>query len=255
MKEKKTYKSSWYEFTPSWSGFALNYDIAGYYTRHPVLQIYLIWGKLFLYLPWYHYKKIKREKTLKEQRFDKLKILRDPNYKPKEVYKKQYYDECDPPSYGIYIHMNQLGIKYGTKTKLIDFPWLLDWVRTSALRIDGEWEHDKKGSKDSKNFWDIEKWKNILFIEKHPYRYITKNGKIQDCIATIRVEEREWRWKWFKWLKYTRKIRRDIEIDFSDDIGEKKGTYKGGCTGCSYEMLKNETPYETLKRMEKERKF
>ena len=52
---KKTHKSTWYEFTPTWSGFHISYDIAGYYTTRAMLQIYLIWGKLFLYLPWRHY--------------------------------------------------------------------------------------------------------------------------------------------------------------------------------------------------------
>ena len=72
MKEKKTYKSSWYEFTPTWSGFAIIYNLAGYFTPKPMLQLYIIWGKLFIYFPWRHYKKIKREKTLKEQRNDKM---------------------------------------------------------------------------------------------------------------------------------------------------------------------------------------
>jgi hypothetical protein len=41
----------------------------------------------------------------------------------------------------------------------------------------------------------------------------------------------------------------------SKECGERKGSWKGGTLGCSYELLPNETPLDCLKRMEKERKF
>jgi len=252
MKEKKTYKSSWYEFTPDWSGFSLKYELAGYFEHKPTIQIYLIWGKLFLYMPWSHYKKTERAKTLKERRKDKLDSLC--GKKIKKVYSKELYDESDPPQYGIYFYMNQFGINYGYKTKLYDMPWMLDWIRCSALRKDGKWENETKKDRN-KNFWDKEKWEGILFSETYPYLYTTTDEEEQHCLATIRVEEREWRWKWFKWLKCTREIYKCIDVEFSTDIGERKGGWKGGCTGCSYEMKKNETPFQTLKRMEKERRF
>jgi hypothetical protein len=254
----KTFKNKYFEFTPKWSGFNITYHVAGYFDPRAMLQVYFIWGKFFLYLPWKHYKLIEKTKTIQEKRKEKLNNLNGIITKNKKI-KKYYTDCCEAPRYGIYFHMNQLGLCYGKNTNLYDMPWSLDWVRTSALKIDGTWEHETKlsrlGATGTKNFWDESKWQGILFQEKHPYRYITKNGDIQDVTATIRVEEREWRWKWFKWLKWIRKIRKDIEIDFSNEIGEKKGSYKGGCVGCSYEMLPNEKPLETLKRMERERIF
>ena len=39
------------------------------------------------------------------------------------------------------------------------------------------------------------------------------------------------------------------------EVGKKKGSWKGGCIGCSYDSKPGETPEECLKRMEKERKF
>lgn len=250
MKEKKTYRGRWYEFTPAWSGFHLCYELAGYFSPRPVLQIYFIWGKLFLTMPWHHYKKIEREKTLKEKRADKLNTIA--GKKIEKVYDKVTYDECDPPKYGIYFYMNQFGINCGTKTKLYDLPWALTWIRTSALRKDGNWEHETKG--DKKEFWN-DKWEDIIFKESYPYKYIKNDGTEQNTIATIKVEEREWRWKWFKWLKITRKISRDIEVNFSCEIGEKVGSWKGGVLGTGYKMKKGETPYQTLKRMENEKRF
>jgi hypothetical protein len=253
MKQHKTYKTSWYEFTPGWSGFHLIYELAGYFEPKPILMIYFIWGKLFLYLPWKHYRKIEIKPDIKELRTEKLNKLSGKNISYKKKYKKVEYDCCESPRYGVYYHENDFCICYGTKIKFIDMPWKLDWIRTSYLNHNtGEWLHEREGQRQ--DFYDTNKW-NIFYTESYPYTYTTKSGEIQYCTATINVVEREWRWKWFKWLSWTKFVRRVIDIQFSDDIGEKKGSYKGGTTGCSYEMKKNETPYDCLKRMEKERKF
>ena len=44
-------------------------------------------------------------------------------------------------------------------------------------------------------------------------------------------------------------------IDETEEVGKKKGSWKGGCIGCSYDLKPGETPEECLKRMEKEREF
>jgi hypothetical protein len=46
-----------------------------------------------------------------------------------------------------------------------------------------------------------------------------------------------------------------LDVKFDDEVGERSGSWKGGTIGCSYEMLPNETPEQTLRRMEKEREF
>ena len=253
MKDYKTYKSSWYEFTPGWSGFQLAYYIAGYFDSKPMLQIYFIWGKLFLYLPWRHYKKVKKEKTSQEIRKDKLEVLNNKKYKPKPIYVKERYNTSETPKYSMYFYMNEFYICYGRKSKSFELPWSLNWIKTSELGKNGEWYHETKNNR--MEFWDKDKWEDKLFIETYPYKYTTNMGVIQECLATIKVKEREWRWHWFTWLKWTSKIRKDIEIEFSQDIGEKKGSYKGGITTYSYNMRPNESPYECLKRMENERRF
>ena len=107
----------------------------------------------------------------------------------------------------------------------------------------------------NKQFWDKEKWKDIFFEETHPYFYVLNNGSVQRRMATIQVTEREWRPHWFKWLSLTKKVRKSIDIEFNEEVGERTGTWKGGTLGCSYEMLPNETPRQTLRRMELNREF
>lgn len=248
----KTFKTKWFEFTTGWASPALTYALAGYDDSTPHLQIYFIWGKLFIYLPWKHYRKVEREKTIQEKRKDKLSQLSNSKFKSKKYYDKLPYYDTDAPEYGFYFHMNQLGLKLGKKVKLYDLPWALDWFRTSHLKKDGDWLHETRGH--HLDTWES-KYDDILFIEKHPYKYITNDGTEQNCIATIKVREMEWRWKWFMWLKLTRKIRKSIDIDFSQQIGERVGSWKGGVLGCGYDIKKNETPLECLRRMEKERKF
>lgn len=131
-------------------------------------------------------------------------------------------------------------------------PWEYDWVRTSNLRKDGKWEHSS--NKDRKSFYE-DKWNDIIMYEEHPFTYVLKSGEVQNRTARIKTEEREWRWRAFKWLKYPSMIRRTISIDFNDEVGEETGSWKGGTTGCSYELLKGETPLQALRRMELNRNF
>jgi len=69
------------------------------------------------------------------------------------------------------------------------------------------------------------------------------------------VVERERRPKWLTWIKLFSKVSRSIEIDFSSEVGEESGSWKGGCIGCSWQLKPNQTPLEALKEMESTRKF
>lgn len=89
----------------------------------------------------------------------------------------------------------------------------------------------------------------------HPYKYTLRSGVYQLVQATIYVEEREWRQWWLQWCPLFADISRDINISFSAEVGERAGSFKGGCTGCSYVMRPGESAVSTLRRMEYERKF
>jgi len=173
--------------------------------------------------------------------------------------------------YGIYHFQDTLVFCSGRGKYHFRYPWSLECIRTSMKLKNGDWEHETRQNR--KNFWD-EKWNNDVYSETHIYFYILKSGEVQKREATIKLEEREWRWRWFTWLKLTQRIRRTIDVTFSaipkkhlllekagyiinitNDIGEGVGSYKGGTCGCSYRLLPNETPLQCLRRMERERKF
>lgn len=70
-------------------------------------------------------------------------------------------------------------------------------------------------------------------------------------VATCKIEEREWHRGegWFKWLKhfYPVKIRRSLDLRFSDEVGPEKGSWKGGTIGTGCDMLPGETPEQAFR--------
>ena len=133
-------------------------------------------------------------------------------------------------------------------------PWKLYWYRTSYL-IDPEnnlWDVYIKGLRRElfNKGWDNHHWK-----EEHDYTYVLKSGEMQNRTATIKVREMEWRRKWLMWTPLFSFTRKSIDVAFSDEVGERSGSWKGGTLGCGYDIISGEKPVDTLRRMETERTF
>lgn len=204
--------------------FDISFEICGYFDNRPRINLDLIFFSLTFILP----------------------------------FRNKWTDECDGPKWGISIHNNTLWIhrggegnmKGGSKWWTWYIPFLTkEWVRTSIFLKDDTWEHEIKGSR--KDFYKDE-WKQKQKSWTYDY---TDSYDGEVIPTTIYVDEREWRPKWLKWTGLFKKVRRSIDIHFSKEVGEEKGSWKGGCLGCGYTLLPNETPLECLMRMEKERKF
>jgi len=138
--------------------------------------------------------------------------------------------QCSGPRYGFHFFEDLLWINYGKCKGMKSDPkktFYMPWA----------WKHREH---------------NILTEpESHPYTYTLKNGTVQLRTATIQVETRLWT---RFWLPY-RRFQKTIDVEFSDEVGERTGSWKGGTVGCGYEMKSGETPLQTLRRMEIERKF
>lgn len=134
-----------------------------------------------------------------------------------------------------------------------DMPWTPIWVYT---RI---YDHDQKEIVFEENFKarrrDMMKQElaaRDAHSRKYPYRYVLKNSDVQECTASVCVEERAWGYKW--WRRPVN-VRRSISVNFNAEVGEGTGSWKGGCVGCGYDMLPGESAEQCLRRMEKERTF
>lgn len=151
------------------------------------------------------------------------------------------------------IHLN-----WGHRCKIIHMPWSYSHHRMEVMLRDGRfvsWEEfprRKRGQPIEPNPEPVDRYREIF-----PYRYVLRSGEVQERQATVTVERREWCWRaWpFSWLRWPRKVKTSIDVEFSDEVGEETGSWKGGTVGCGWDLRSDETPEQCLRRMERERLF
>lgn len=150
--------------------------------------------------------------------------------------------------WGFYVMDRSICFCWNDKTKHIRFPWAWEHLKHEVMRPGGTWVK-------ASNTWDKDYVPDGRLQESYPYKYVLKNGEVQERTAKIEVHRREWRWNWLMWLPWPAIKRQSIDITFSDEVGERSGSWKGGCIGCGYDMKQGESPEECLRRMEAERVF
>lgn len=142
-----------------------------------------------------------------------------------------------------------LWLRWGRHYRMVTMPWR-DRVHIAhdVMRPDGSWAPFVGN-------WERDKEPDGRHTETHAYRYLLRSGEVQQRTATISVERMEWRLRWLRWTRLGRDVRHYIDVSFSDEMGERTGSWKGGTIGCSYDLHPGETPLECLRRMESERRF
>ncbi len=134
------------------------------------------------------------------------------------------------------------------ETSVKSLPWMYEQVRHEVKLPDdtwaphvGSWEHDKEP--DGRETFT------------YPYHYIRENGDVQERTAEVYVERRARRPRGWTRSGLFERVREAIRVRFSDEVGERTGSWKGGCIGCGWDLRDRETPLHALRRMEQERKF
>lgn len=90
----------------------------------------------------------------------------------------------------------------------------------------------------------------IAAVPKAIFEFEDYDGK--RIKATTHIAE--WEWKFgegsFKWLSIFRKpkIRRSLDIQFSEEVGPEKGSWKGGTIGHSIDMTEGELHESAFRR-------
>lgn len=149
-----------------------------------------------------------------------------------------------------------LYLYWGSKCKILYYPWA-DYICVRDQLMD-----------EYGNLWNRPKWITFrdgtrdkedeppnLYERLVPYKYKLKNGQVQNVMAKVKVEEREWRLRLLQWTQLFNKVNRCIWVEFDHEVGERTGSFKGGVMGCGYTMLPGEDPIDCLNRMEFERQF
>jgi hypothetical protein len=138
-----------------------------------------------------------------------------------------------------------LMVHWGLRRWQWDWPWdrhTLAYEKQLIAGDDGSWV-------------SVREFDAKPYQEQHPYTYTLRNGTEQHRTATISKRRHVITWRAFKILGWPRWIAESINIEFDDEVGERSGSWKGGCIGCSYDLRKGETMLGALRRMEAERKF
>lgn len=123
-----------------------------------------------------------------------------------------------------------------------DLPWFPVTLRYEQMLADGTWA--TVFDRDAKPY-----------VEQHPYTYVLKSGEAQHRIATVSKRRHVLAYSAFKRIGWPRWIKESINIEFDGEVGERSGSWKGGCIGCGYDLQPDETIGAALRRMERERVF
>lgn len=126
--------------------------------------------------------------------------------------------------------------------KSLDWPWSWHTLAYEQMLSDGSWR-------------DVFSQGGEPFSEQYPYTYVLKSGEVQRRTATVTKRRHVICYRAFRALGWPSWVKECINVQFDAEVGERSGSWKGGCVGCSYEMLPGEDMQTTLLRMERERKF
>lgn len=149
---------------------------------------------------------------------------------------------------GVHLHWDD--------TWVHSLPWDWECVRHDLLYPNGDvYWHNKfpryrLGEKSKSYTW------HDIFDGRTPYKktdvdvevarfidlvHYTKDGRKQTARIRLAGEEREWRYRWFKWLPWPNIKRRVVDCWSDTELGEKAGSWKGGMMGWSVEWRKGES--------------
>ena len=93
------------------------------------------------------------------------------------------------------------------------------------------------------------------YTEAHDYVYTLKSGEAQQRTATISKRRHILARRGLHRIGWPKWVSESIDVQFSDEVGERSGSWKGGCIGCSYALERGETMLDALRRMERRRVF
>jgi hypothetical protein len=157
--------------------------------------------------------------------------------------------DCDSAAWGFNYHNDTIWIyiggggnfEGGKKWKTFEMPWALNWYRTSILLNDETWEHEFKGSRKDfhRSQWDEKKWCMRA-------NYLDDDDTLVG--SKITMSEREWRRKGLMFTTLFSKVKRTIDVNFDEEVGPGKGSWKGGTIGTGYEIKPGENISDCLKR-------
>lgn len=177
---------------------------------------------------------------------------------------RDWYWSVDEREFGFTLSDGHLSVKLGRQTHdsstTKDWGCFLPWT---------QWRHVRRSlyGLAGEHFWTEPQHKATVEIADWRVAFDATRAAEDACpsltfdfadfdgerlSATTRIEEREWRFGEgkFKWLSLFRrpKISRSLDIRFSGETGQRKGSWKGGTVGHSITMMPGELHEEAFRR-------
>lgn len=138
---------------------------------------------------------------------------------------------------------------YNKETKNADFqtvPWFTHPIKDDPTDATCFGEYN--------NFSDVSSNIEVFKFFNYKDHY---DGEV--TVARVNIEERTWirgKWKWLRsilqFIPGCKLVKRYMEIEFRDEVGSKKGSWKGGILGMGFDMKPNESLDECFARFQKE---
>lgn len=173
---------------------------------------------------------------------------------------RNWYFETFPREYGFSLHEGFLQVFLGAQTH--DSTTTQSWAKHLPWT---QWRFVRKSLYDleGRHFWTEPTGRQVPFdsawqeqermreaVPKAVFEFDDYDGK--RIKATTHIEEWEWKFGegWFKWLSLFQrpKVRRCLELKFSEEVGPEKGSWKGGTVGHAIEMLPGELHEAAFRR-------
>lgn len=164
--------------------------------------------------------------------------------------------------YGVSYFDRQFYVKCGFWQKFIPAPWSVKVVRREWLRADGVWidadaEDAALPGENGLDAWARrrDERRAVEYVEVEDFWYHPPGMETQRGKARLTVDRHFTRPLWRSWLPILTRERWGFTCDFSCEVGNQAGSWKGGVLGCGGEIKRGETLTEAFQRMMRERKF
>lgn len=171
---------------------------------------------------------------------------------------RDWYEERHSRELGFTFHADALHTYFGpqthssrtTKSKVFFLPWRNHrHIRDSYFGLKGEHFFTEVNIPGQWNDW---KARDAIKQAVPKVRFEIDDYDGKRIVATTMMEETEWHhgtglFRWLHWIRGP-KVRRSLKIDYSDEVGPEKGSWKGGTCGTGIDMLPGELHEEAFKR-------
>lgn len=132
----------------------------------------------------------------------------------------------------------------------IKAPWCVIRDKRRWEASNGSWAYEAKANPVNDRgfrFMSIREWSQARKYVRR-FVYTTRYGDMQTATLTAYRERVREVYHWLRWLPFAGKDQDGLLIEFTEEMGSERGSWKGGVVGTSLTMLPGETVSQSIER-------